>query len=168
MVKHTQKFVGCCWWIECVWPFCGVGAERGNFNAKYLNCMGAERTEFIFFMSHVTTDLPVSRQCSEAVVQRCYGKKMLLKISQNSQENTCGSLFFNKVLSWGLQLYKKVTLAQVFSCKFCEISKNNFFKRTPLVAASECCHLFQHFRLVSICSLQNDALRNPQLKILPI
>ena len=31
---------------------------------------------------------------------------------------------------------KKDTLAQVFSCEFCEISKNNFFYRTTLVAAS--------------------------------
>ena len=33
---------------------------------------------------------------------------------------------------------KKETLAQVFSCEFCEISKNTFFYRTPLVAASDC------------------------------
>ena len=39
----------------------------------------------------------------------------------------CQSLFF-----------KEETLAQVFSCEFCEISKNTFFHRTPLVAASEC------------------------------
>ena len=32
---------------------------------------------------------------------------------------------------------KKETLAQVFSCEFCEIPKNTFFHRTPLVAASE-------------------------------
>ena len=32
---------------------------------------------------------------------------------------------------------KKESLAQVFSCEFCEISKNIFFYRTPLVAASE-------------------------------
>ena len=31
----------------------------------------------------------------------------------------------------------KETLAQVFSCKFCEISKNTFIHRTPLVAGSE-------------------------------
>ena len=31
---------------------------------------------------------------------------------------------------------KKETLAQVFSCKFCEIYKNTFSYRTPLVAAS--------------------------------
>ena len=32
---------------------------------------------------------------------------------------------------------KKETLAQVFSCKCWEISKNTFFYRTPPVAASE-------------------------------
>ena len=30
---------------------------------------------------------------------------------------------------------KKETLAQVFFCKFCEIFKNTFLNRTPLVAA---------------------------------
>ena len=29
------------------------------------------------------------------------------------------------------------TLVQVFSCEFCEISKNTFLHRTPLVASSE-------------------------------
>ena len=33
-------------------------------------------------------------------------------------------------------LIKKETLAQVFSCEFCEIFKTTFFYRTPLVAAS--------------------------------
>ena len=33
-------------------------------------------------------------------------------------------------------LLKKETLIQVFSCEFCEISKNNFSYRTPLVAVS--------------------------------
>ena len=32
---------------------------------------------------------------------------------------------------------KKEALAQVFSCEFCEISKNTFFYRTPPVAASD-------------------------------
>ena len=31
---------------------------------------------------------------------------------------------------------KKETLAQVFSCEFCEISKNTSYSRTPLMAAS--------------------------------
>ena len=41
-------------------------------------------------------------------------KKVFLKISQNSQENTCGRVSF----------FIKETLAQMF---FCEISKNTFF-----------------------------------------
>ena len=32
---------------------------------------------------------------------------------------------------------KKETLAQVFSCEFCEISKDTFSYRTPPVAVSE-------------------------------
>ena len=34
-------------------------------------------------------------------------------------------------------LFKKETLTQVFFCEFCEIFKNIYFYRTPLVAASE-------------------------------
>ena len=65
---------------------------------------------------------------SEAFSQKCSVKKMFLEISQNSQENTCSS---------GLQIYfKKKTRAQVFSCEFCEVSKNTYSYKTPLVAAS--------------------------------
>ena len=47
-----------------------------------------------------------------------YKKRCFLKISQNLQENTCVSLFFNKVA--GLR-------AQVFSCEFFKVFKNTFF-----------------------------------------
>ena len=46
---------------------------------------------------------------------------MFLEISQNSQENT---------------FIKKETPAQLFPCEFCKISKNTFFDRPPLMAAS--------------------------------
>ena len=72
------------------------------------------------------------RHWREAVVQRCSVKKVLLEISQNSQENTCARISFLIKLQ-----AKKEILAQVFSCEFCEISKNTFFYRTPLVAASD-------------------------------
>ena len=52
--------------------------------------------------------------------QRCFVKKMFFEISQNSQENTCVRVSIKKVF------IKKETLAQVFSCEFCEISKNTF------------------------------------------
>ena len=70
----------------------------------------------------------------EAVVLRCSVKKVLLEISQNSQENTCARDSF--LINLHLNFIEKESLAQVFSCEFCEISKNTFFYRTPLVAAS--------------------------------
>ena len=45
------------------------------------------------------------------------------------------SLFFNK----GCNFIKNETLAQVFSSEFCKISKNTFFYRALLVAASIIC-----------------------------
>ena len=70
---------------------------------------------------------------SEAVVQRCSIKTVFLEISQNSQESTCARVSFLMMLTLA---HWHRTLAQVFSCEFGIISKNMFFHRTPLVAAS--------------------------------
>ena len=53
---------------------------------------------------------------------------MFLKISQNSQENTCARVSF-------LIKLQASACAQVFSCEFCGISKNIFFYRTLPVTA---------------------------------
>ena len=68
---------------------------------------------------------------TEAVIRRCSVKKVFLKISQNSQENTCATVpfFFQTCI-----FIKKETLTHVFCCKFCDIFQNTFFYRTPLVA----------------------------------
>ena len=64
-------------------------------------------------------------------------KKVFLKISQNSQENTCTrASFLIKLQAPACSFIKKEALAQEFSCGFCEISKNTFFHRAHLVAAS--------------------------------
>ena len=69
------------------------------------------------------------------VVRRCSVRKVFLEISQNSWKNTRATVcFLIKLQPSGC--IKKETLARVFSCQFCEISKNTFFKRIPLVAAS--------------------------------
>ena len=53
---------------------------------------------------------------------------MFLEISQNSQENTCVRVsFLIKLQASGCKLIEKEILAQVFTCEFCEISKNIFF-----------------------------------------
>ena len=51
--------------------------------------------------------------------------------------NTCARVsFFNKVAGLRLVTLLKETLAQVFSCQFCETFKSTSFYRTPPVAAS--------------------------------
>ena len=80
---------------------------------------------------------------TEAVAQRCSVKKVFLKISQNSQENTCARVYFlTKLQAWGLHLYCaqacnfiiKYTLAPVNFAKF---SKTPFFYGILPVAASD-------------------------------
>ena len=52
---------------------------------------------------------------------------MFLEISQNSEENTCARVsFLIKLEAEFCNFIKKETLAQVFSCEFCEIFKKFF------------------------------------------
>ena len=44
-------------------------------------------------------------EMSEAVTRRCYVKKVFLKISQNSQENTCGRVAFLIELQAGARCF---------------------------------------------------------------
>ena len=46
-------------------------------------------------------------------------------------------LYFNKAEDQACNFIKIETPAKVFSCEFCEISKNTFSNRTPRVAATE-------------------------------
>ena len=46
------------------------------------------------------------------------------------------TVFIKKETGTACSFIKKEPLARVFSCEFCEISKNSLFYRTPLVAAS--------------------------------
>ena len=78
----------------------------------------------------------ISERLSEAVARRCSVKRLFLEISQNSQENTCAIVSFLTKLQAACNVNKKETLAQVFSCGFCEISKNSFSYRARPVAAS--------------------------------
>ena len=56
-------------------------------------------------------------------------KKVLLEIlllKKFTGKHLCQNLFFNKVAGAACNFIKKESLAQVFSCEFCEISKNTF------------------------------------------
>ena len=66
-------------------------------------------------------------------------KGLLKNLSKFTGQHLCQGLFFNQVA--GLRpktcnVIKKGTLVQVFSCEFCEISKNIFIYRAPPVATS--------------------------------
>ena len=65
-------------------------------------------------------------------------EKVLLEISQNSQENTCSRFpFLIKLQAEVCNFIKKGALAQMFSCEICEISKNTFFIEHLQVTASD-------------------------------
>ena len=52
-----------------------------------------------------------------------------------TEKHLCQSLLFNKVADLrpeACNFIKKETVAQVFSCEFCESFKNTFSYRTPL------------------------------------
>ena len=56
---------------------------------------------------------------------------MFFEILQNSLENTSARVsFLIKLHTSACNFINKETLAQVFSCEFCEISKNTFFTET--------------------------------------
>ena len=59
---------------------------------------------------------------------------------------------------------KKETLAQVFSCEFCEISKNTFFYRTPLLVSYTIFLVFPLFKNRNVVVLKKKRLFNCQDK----
>ena len=60
--------------------------------------------------------------------QQVFYKNVFLKISQNSEENTCVRASFLKTLQSSVcNFIKKDTLTQVFSCEPCEISLQNTY-----------------------------------------
>ena len=62
---------------------------------------------------------------------------MFLEVWQNSEENTCARISFLKKLQASVYNFiKNETLAQVFSCEFCEIYKNTIFTEHVWATAS--------------------------------
>ena len=76
--------------------------------------------------------------------RRCFMKKGVLEnFAKFTGKHLCQSLFFNKVADlrktppMACNFIKKDTLAQVFSCEFCEIFKNTFFTEHLRLTASK-------------------------------
>ena len=69
--------------------------------------------------------------------RRCSGRKGVFRnFAKFTGKHLRQSLIFNKVAGLTCNFIKKGTLAQVFSCEFCKISKNAFFTEYLWVTAS--------------------------------
>ena len=75
-------------------------------------------------------------------------KKMFLQMLQNAQENILARIpFFIKLQASTYSVIKKETLAQLFSCEFCEILKKTFLTEHLLETAS----VFIEFSSILFC-----------------
>ena len=57
--------------------------------------------------------------------RRCFERKVFLAISQNSQEYTCARVSF--LIKLQASASEKRDSSTMFSCEFCEVSKDTFF-----------------------------------------
>ena len=64
-------------------------------------------------------------------------KGVIRKFVKFTGKHLCQSLIFKNVAGLRAATILKETLAQVFPSEFCEISKNNFSYKAPLMAASD-------------------------------
>ena len=78
-------------------------------------------------LNHTTVSLKTSWNSQKQPLD-VFCKKVALRIfAKFTGKHLCQSLYFNKVAGLAYNFIKKETLAQMFSCEFYEISKNNFF-----------------------------------------
>ena len=106
-----------------IWTECGVSlriqSKCGKIQTKTTPNTEILHTVVILLRSSILDDICQGPTCnpefikyklkhywSEPVVERCSVKKVFLKISQNSQKNTCARIsFLIKLQSSALQLY---------------------------------------------------------------
>ena len=92
------------------WRVCIVKKQEWYFQH------GRKHVYWTFWKS-LRSRVKISLFLWQAVVQSCSG--FLRNFTKFTGKHLCQILFFNKEI-------QKVTLAQVFSCEFCEITKNSF------------------------------------------
>ena len=81
------------------------------------------------FMRLVSSDTPWKHQKTFGVAQRYSVKQVFLEISQNSQENTCARLFFNKIAC---------LRPRWFPVNFVKFTRTPFYIEHFSTTASEC------------------------------
>ena len=105
-----------------------IPINTGNFTKKKIHSLG-----FSTILFRVELDY------QDSLREQSPGSILQNRSSQNFTK------FTGKHLCRSCNFIKKETLAHIFSCEFCEISKNTSFYRTPSVAAS----VFKSFRKAS-------------------
>ena len=100
--------------------------KRNNASVKYLNGLDFELNSISNKKAFAQRHSP--RGVTEVVLRN---------FTKFTEKHLCQGLFFNKVAGEACNFIKKETLIQVFSCEFCEISKNIFSYRTPPVTAPD-------------------------------
>ena len=91
------------------------------------------------FQKILHAEVSLKRVCvqNRSCDRSCSMKKSVLRnFAEFTRKHLCHSLFLNKVAGLACNFIKKETLAQVFSCEFCEISKNTFFTEQLWTTAS--------------------------------
>ena len=92
--------------------------------------------------SHFHVKFTASKLSNYAILKTAENECEILQSRSSRLKGFCkkGVLkHFAKFRPHVCNFIKKETLAQVLSCEFCEVSKNTFCYRTPLMAASEWC-----------------------------
>ena len=100
---------------------------------------------FWWWLNHSPFLTKILRSIFRSSRPEVFCKKGVFKnFTKFTGKNLCQSFFFNKV-NFSIKFIKKESLAQVFFCEFCIISKNTC--RTPPVASSafsNTSYLYQH------------------------
>ena len=109
-------------------PRCPFRKVFLNFFAKFIGKHLCGSPFLIMLQAFSLKEAPAPKFCCRFL--------QILK-QQVYLQNNSGRLLQYRLISIKIQIvFKKETLAQVFSCKFCEISKNTFFTEHLWVTAS--------------------------------
>ena len=117
-----------CLWYVSLWTQLEVTVVRFSFSHVSTICVFWYINRFRLLINNSNMDQKSICSCSRPEV---FCKKGVRRnFAKLTGKHLCQKLFFDKVASL------KDSLVQLFSCEFCETSKNTVFYRTRPVAAS--------------------------------
>ena len=120
-------------------------SKRFNITSKYFSVFSS--TPQASWVAHGTKNFTLLYFCSYrssllSMTSICSWLLCVVTVSK-------GRVYISYETLFNCNFIKKETLAQVFSCEFCEISKNTFLHKTPLIAASVQCFHIIHRRAIA-------------------